>query len=128
MAKAKVTIPTNVQELLELADFIQAKHSEDGESSVLSAMPDNTIADMQTKADTCLQHHLHAEELRRQMELAYRERDLLFKPIAETVKATRDLLLGVHRKNPKKLGDWGFVVSDRAVAKTTRTEPLAAVS
>ncbi|KPM49651.1 hypothetical protein [Jiulongibacter sediminis] len=113
MAKAKVTIPTNVQELLELADFIQAKHSEDGESSVLSAMPDNTIADMQTKADTCLKHHLHAEELRRQMELAYRE---------------RDLLLGVHRKNPKKLGDWGFVVSDRAVAKTTRTEPLATVS
>ena len=121
MAKAKVTIPTNVQELLELADFIQAKHNADGENSVLAAMPANTMTEMHAAAQTCLEHHLHAEELRRHMELAYRERDLLFKPIAETVKATRDLLLGVHRTNPKRLGDWGFKVSDRA--KVTKTEP-----
>jgi hypothetical protein len=44
------------------------------------------------------------------MELAYRERDLLLTPITETVKASRDLLLGVFRAKPKKLGDWGFKI------------------
>lgn len=66
----------------------------------------------------CLQHHLRAEELKRQMELAYRERDRLVKPINETVKASRDLLLGVYRANPKRLGDWGFKVSDRPAVRT----------
>jgi hypothetical protein len=46
------------------------------------------------------------------MELAYRERDAMLKPISETVKASRDLLMGVYRSSPKKLGEWGFMVSD----------------
>jgi hypothetical protein len=71
--------------------------------------------------------HLRAEELRRQMELTYRERDLLVKPIKEAVMASRDLLLGAYRANPKKLGDWGFEVSDRPATRVVApAEPMMA--
>ncbi|WP_255050158.1 hypothetical protein [Lacihabitans sp. CS3-21] len=36
----------------------------------------------------------------------------MLKSIGETIKATRDLLLGVYRTQPKRLGEWGFTVSD----------------
>jgi len=39
--------------------------------------------------------------------------------IDESIKSTRDLLLGIYRDNPKELGQWGFEVDDsvRAAAK-----------
>lgn len=112
MAKVRVTIPANVQEAIELAGIIRAKHQADGETSPLNTLQDHSWTESSAKLDLCQQQHLKAEELRRQMELAYRERDALFKPISETIKASRDLLMGVYRSQPKKLGDWGFRVSD----------------
>ena len=127
MAKARVEIPRNVQDLLELAEFIRNKHEADGESSVLNALQDQNWSDLSPKLTQCLQLHLRAEELRRQMELTYRERDLLLKPIDGTVRASRDLLTGVYRVNPKRLGEWGFKVSDRPVSRiNTPNEPVTA--
>ena len=113
MRKPRVGIPINVQESLELADIIKKKHLADGEQSPLNSLLDHSWAVTGPQLETCLQHHLRAEELKRQMELAYRERDALLKPISETVRASRDLLMGVYRSSPKKLGEWGFKVSDR---------------
>lgn len=113
MRKPRVGIPINVQESLELADIIKKKHLADGEQSPLNSLLDHSWTVTGPQLETCLQHHLRAEELRRQMELAYRERDALLKPIAETVRASRDLLMGVYRSTPKRLGEWGFNVSDR---------------
>lgn len=113
MRKPRIGIPINVQESLELADIIKNKHVADGEQSPLNSLLDHSWAIAGPQLETCLQHHLKAEELRRQMELAYRERDALLKPISETVRASRDLLMGVYRSSPKKLGEWGFNVSDR---------------
>lgn len=127
MAKARVEIPRNVQELLELADFIQNKHQTDAEASLLGALQDHNWSELSPKLAECLQLHLRAEELRRQMELTYRERDLLVKPIKEAVMASRDLLLGAYRANPKKLGDWGFKVSDRPATRVVApAEPMMA--
>jgi hypothetical protein len=61
---------------------------------------------------TGLTLHQQAEDYKRQAEEAYRKRDLLLAEIAESVKASRDLLLGVYRDNPKILGEWGFEVND----------------
>lgn len=36
--------------------------------------------------------------------------------ITESVKASRDLLLGVYRETPKSLGEFGFEVDDSARA------------
>jgi len=51
------------------------------------------------------------------MENLFKQRDLLVASIDATVKASRDLLLGKFSKNPKKLGDWTFVVDDSPKAK-----------
>ncbi len=122
MAKVRVTIPANVQEAIELAGIIRAKHQADGETSPLNTLQDHSWTEASTKLDACQQQHLKAEELRRQMELAYRERDALFKPISETIKASRDLLMGVYRSQPKRLGDWGFKVSDSPSKSVSRTK------
>lgn len=123
MRKPRVGIPINVQESLELADIIKNKHQADGQLSPLNALSDHSWSITGPQLEVCVQHHLKAEELRRQMELAYRERDALLKPISETVRASRDLLMGVYRSSPKKLGEWGFKVSDRP-SRTVR-KPLA---
>ncbi|MCP9757253.1 hypothetical protein EGI26_19000 [Lacihabitans sp. CCS-44] len=112
MSKPRINIPSNVQEVIEMAEIINNRHVADGETSPLNALQDHKLADIGPLLTACLQQHLKAEELRRQMELAYRERDAMVKPISETIKACRDLLLGVFRANPKKLGEWGFKVSD----------------
>ncbi|WP_207896533.1 hypothetical protein [Flaviaesturariibacter flavus] len=46
------------------------------------------------------------------MEIAYRERDLLMGDIDGIIASSRDVLKGVHKKNPKRLGEWGFTVDD----------------
>jgi hypothetical protein len=56
--------------------------------------------------------HIKAEKLKREMDQVYEERDKLLKPIEEIVKSSRDILIGVHKKQPKKLGEWGYIVID----------------
>ena len=112
MSKVRILIPTNVQEVLELAEIINAKHTVDGETSPLNTLQDLNLKGIGPRLAACQEQHLKAEELRRQMELAYRERDVMLKPITETIKASRDLMMGVYRTQPKRLGDWGFSVSD----------------
>jgi hypothetical protein len=41
---------------------------------------------------------------------------LLLGEITESIKASRDLLLGVYRDIPKTLGEYGFEVDDSARA------------
>ncbi len=126
MTKVRVSIPANVQEAIELAGMVRTKHEADGANSPLKTLQDNNWTDISEKLDACEQQHLKAEELRRQMELAYRERDALFKPISETLRASRDLLMGVYRAQPKKLGEWGFRVSDSPSSVGRRLKKAAA--
>ena len=57
------------------------------------------------------------------MEEAYRERDIYMPAIDEAVKASRTLLKAHNQKNPKRLGEWGFDVSDSApVPKPPKTK------
>lgn len=95
-----------------MAEIISARHATDGETSPLNILQDTFLSGIGPKVTACQQQHLKAEELRRQMELAYRERDAMLMPIVEAIKASRDLLTGVYRSQPKKLGEWGFRVSD----------------
>ena len=112
MGKKKVTIPTNVEELLELARQIAAKHATDGAGSILNSVQDYSWNTLAPTIQACLDQHRQAEQLRRQSEQAYQERNLLLTPIAEAVRSSRDLLMGAFRNTPRKLGDWGFDVSE----------------
>jgi len=108
----RVNIPKNAEELLDLAAKVYQKHIDLDASSPLNTMVSHKWADNGPKVAPCLQIHKQAEELKRQTEEAYRQRDLMLNDITESVKASRDLLLGVYRETPKALGEYGFEVDD----------------
>lgn len=115
--KGRVVLPTNIEENLQLAQKVFEKHQADKESSLLLNLDGMSWAEVGPKIATCLQKHLEAEELKRKMEEAYRERDLALPEILETLRASKSLLKASFPKNPKKIGDWGFTVDDTPKVK-----------
>jgi len=71
------------------------------------------------KIAICLQNHQKADDLKRQMELVYQERDKVLVEIEEIVRNSAALLKGIYRNTPKKLCDWGFEVIETTAAKKT---------
>ena len=110
--KPRVIIPRNAAQRLELASLIYAKHLDMANSSPLNSLQSNTWSNNGPEITSAKALHHQAEEFKRQMELAYRQGDLLLGKIDESIKSSRDLLLGVYRTNPKELGQWGFEVND----------------
>jgi len=120
----RVEIPKNPKDELELAGKIYAHHTELGAASPLNAMTDHNWASEGPKVATCLDWHKKAEELKSQMEKAYKERDLLLAGIDEAVKGSRDVLTGINRSNMKRMSEWGFTVieSTKSSGSSTTTE------
>ena len=116
----RVAIPKNAEEKIDLATKVYKKHTAMAAASPLNSLLTHTWTANGPQVATALTLHLQAEDLMRQAEEAYRKRDLLLGEITESLLASRDLLLGVYRDNPKILGEWGFVVDDtvRATAKS----------
>jgi len=108
----RIVIPTNVGALLKLATLIFKKHQADGAASPLNALADYKWSDLGPNIALALAKHDEAEELSRRAEQAYRDRDKLMGDIPGLVRSSRDLLKGVYKKTPKKLGEWGFEVND----------------
>jgi hypothetical protein len=113
----RVVIPVNIQQKLALAGKIYDKDTADGANSPLKALVDHDWTTTGPKVPTCLELHNKGEEYRRLMEEAYRDRDALLVEIDGIIKSSRDLLLGVYGKTPKKLGEWGFTVDDSPHSK-----------
>lgn len=115
MAKSvRVKVFRNADELLKLADNIADKHKELGESSPLSPLDWATQA---PKVKQALALQKKVKELEKQVELAYEQRDNLLVDIDDIVKQSRDLLKAVYRKEPRKLGEFGFTVVDTPKTK-----------
>lgn len=112
----RVNIPKNAEELLDLAATVYQKHTDLAGASPLNAMVSHNWTNNGPNVAPCLQLHKQAEDLKRQAEEAYRRRDLMLTEITESVKASRDILLGVYRETPKTLGEFGFEVDDSARA------------
>ncbi len=110
----RVIIPTNAEELLDLATRVNNKHTELGDASPLKSMVSPNWTDNGSKLATCLEIHRQAESLKRQAEELIAKRNAMLTPIGETVKASRDVLLGIYRETPKALGEFGFDVVDSA--------------
>jgi hypothetical protein len=109
---ARVIIPTNPAEVLDLAKKVSDKHIADAASSPLNALVDNKWSLTQPFVAPAIAKHKEAEDYKKKMEEAYRERDKHIDEIIESVKSSRDVLVGINKKNPKVLGQWGFVVND----------------
>ena len=108
----RVIIPTKVLDFLSLAGRILAKHEKDGANSPLKVLNENSWEELGSLIGPCQKLHEEAEELKRQAEEKYSERDALLQKIRAGVTATRDVLLGINQENPKRLIDWGYEVDD----------------
>jgi hypothetical protein len=112
----RIVIPSNPEEIIDLASKVYKKHTVDAAKSPLVALQTHTWTSNGPQVATALTLHQQAEDFKRQAEEAYRKRDLLLTELTESVKSSRDLLLGIYRDNPKILGEWGFEVNDSARA------------
>jgi len=108
----RVEISQNVEEMLNLASKVYGKHQADGDASPLSKLDGISWNDVGPKINPALAKHHEAEELKKQMDKAYRERDINIPEIKEILMSSRNLLKSLNEKNPKRLADWGFEVHD----------------
>lgn len=115
--KMRVVIPRNPNDLIDLAEKIYGKHQEDGNESPLAAMKDRSWTNEGPRVAVCKEKHTKAEEARKLSESLTKECNIVLLDIDQIVKASRDVLLGVNRANPKRLADWGFTVIESSAAK-----------
>jgi hypothetical protein len=115
--KGRIDIPQNVEKNLTLAQKVFDKHLADGNASLLNNLDEMDWGVTGTKIAECLKKHQEAEDYKRKMEEAYRERDLNLPEIQEILRASKSLLKASFPKNPKKLGEWGFMVDDTPKVK-----------
>lgn len=120
--KPRVDIPKNPVQKIDLAARIYARHAAEGTASVLKAMQSHNWDVNGPEVANALSLHQQAEDFQRQAELAYRKRDLIMDEIDESIKGSRDILLGIYRDNPKELSQWGFDVSDTARTAVKKQE------
>lgn len=124
--KIRVIIPKNAEEKIALSNLVYAKHVKDEGASPLNALESDKWEVNGPNIETCLAYHNKAEDLRRQMEKAYEDRDALLDSIDNSLLASRDILLGVCRQNPKRIGEWGFVIREsRRAAKSSNAVTAA---
>ncbi|MFZ4547298.1 MAG: hypothetical protein ACOYN4_07685 [Bacteroidales bacterium] len=107
-----MAIKRNPEQLIKLGGKIFSKHQNDGAASPLKSLVDNDWDVTGPKIAACAAYHQKAEEFKRQMENAYQERDKVLAELEDIVRNSAALLKGIYRKSPKKLGEWGFDVSD----------------
>jgi len=117
----RIVISQNVEEMLTLASKVYQKHQEFGEASPLTNLDGVSWSVVGPTIEQALARQKEAEEYKKQMEKAYRERDLYTPAIREAVTASRNLLKAMNQKNPKRLIEWGFEVDDSAQAAKTPT-------
>lgn len=113
----RIVIPKTIEGMLKLANLIYQKHLQDGSNSPLNTLSDYNWNEHGPNLKAAIDKHAEAEEFSRRAELAYRDRDRLMGDVDGLIKSSRDLLKGVFKKTPKKLGDWGFEVNDTPRAK-----------
>lgn len=119
----RVVIPTHPEQKLALAELVLAKHTTDGAASPLNAMSDHNWTANGPKVAQARTLQTDITQMEKDLENLYKQRDLLLAPVMESVKASRDLLYGANRTNPKKLGDWGYVVNDTPQKKKEEPRP-----
>ena len=108
----RIEISANVTEGLKLAQLVYDKHQADGVGSILAALDGMDWAVIGPRIAPCMTNHTEAEALSKKAEELYLKRDADFATITEIVRASKNILKGKFTKNPKALGDWGFIVDD----------------
>ncbi len=119
----RVTVPKDADSLLKLASTVYAKHTEEGAASFLNSLDDYKWSEIGVTVQKTLDLHRQAEEFKKKAEECYRERDKYLPNIESVVRSSKSLLKAIYTKNPKKLGEWGFVIDDSPKIKNNTTPP-----
>jgi hypothetical protein len=109
--KMRVDIPKGAEDLIDLGEDIYKKHQTEGATSPLNQLVDYTWEVEGPKLSQAKEKHLEAESLKKKMEEAYRERDLLMTNTTQIIRASRDILTGINSANMKRLSEWGYDVT-----------------
>ena len=107
----KVIIPRNTRDLIRLMKLIFKKHTLDGAASKIGNMEEMDWTAAGPKIDALSEKQDKVDELRRQAEKLQGEIDKEKEWMDEGTRATRDVLQGHYRSNPKALGDYGYIVN-----------------
>lgn len=97
---------------LELARAIFSKHISMGGNSPLMQLQGVEIALTSSKIEPAIALHDAAENYKRQMEEAYRQRDVYLEEIMSLTRKSVKVLKAVYSDNPKKMGEWGINIDD----------------
>lgn len=108
----RVVVPNDVEGLILLAQSIINKHQSDVAGSPLNVLHDYNPNDLMPKINTLLEKHREAENLRKKAEELYRERDLVLPDVKNLIRSAAAMLKAINLDNPKRLGEWGFIVND----------------
>lgn len=125
---ARIKIPKNPDQLIQLAKAIGTKHTADGATSPLAGLD---MADFAAKTATAAAENQSAAALHRDAETATQNRDLALGGDDATpgtvtfyVRSIRDILAGLNKGNEQKLGKWGFEV-DQSPASNSKADKAA---
>ncbi|MBC7449442.1 MAG: hypothetical protein H7330_15430 [Hymenobacteraceae bacterium] len=111
--RPRVVLPDTPADELKLMGAIYQKHQTLGNASPLQYLEDINWADHGPKIATAQSLQGEIEELEKTLESLYRQRDLILGPLRQLLKASRDVIMGIFRSNPKKAGEvWGLTVND----------------
>jgi hypothetical protein len=109
----KYKIPREPYKIGALGESILAKHTADGASSIISVLVKD---DVKVSVANLKELTKRAEELRRQGEEAYAQRDQEAKKVEQFLRSVRDVVNASFPDEPKKLTEYGFEV-DETTAK-----------
>ena len=108
----RIVLPKKVSELLVLGEKIYEKHLADGAASPLNAQQDFSWSVEGPKVAPCKGNHEKAEAAAKLAEELYKERDKDYSAVVAIIQNSAQLLKTIYAKNPKVLGQYGFVVDD----------------
>ena len=118
--KFSVGIPSDPSEAIQLLSSIKAKHATLGASSPLAGLK---WAEIDPALTVAAEQDALSDEFHSKAEKATGARDAKMPAITETIRAVRDVLMGLNRENPDALGDYGFKVADARPASISAKKP-----
>ena len=123
MPKAKIIIPDAEAEILSILGKMKGKHEALGDKSPLKDLPWEEWMPLITEA---LAKGSRKADLNRELEQLNEVLRTNKPAYLEILRRSRDVLGGVHGKQPRKLMDWGFEVDESVKSAKTGDKPAAA--
>ena len=113
----RIAPPNYIEGYLKLASNIYQKHKSEGKNSPLHNLEDANWILEGDNIVRCKEKHEEAEALKLKMEQAYQERNRLLPSVKNIVKNRRNLLKAIYCNSEKRMGDWGFTVTQSGSKK-----------